>query len=382
MAHDRIDLGLIRDDGIRRQLRVAQRDGKLSDAEVTKIIDAALADQAGDSKLDEQEVKDLLAIADRSVTMSPSAKNRIRKTVLLEYTRHRIRDDKMGQALRLALADNVLTRKELENVVRQALDKEKDARGRSVVLSPYEINDLLLLAKSVPPDFREYVLSMLSQNVRPAAPPATVPTPKLFEVDGQDKGGQYKVPVRILKDSTPDVSIEDVLPPSDEEYAVEKLTVGKNPDPGEARTHVSVEFGDGRYTFGGSGKAIKVIGVTRWPRTLRINIGILYGLGARSTTRAGYGRGTTDDDIRSGRITLGWHEHCHREAAINFLRRNPLPRFNGAVGQPKAVFLKHRDDYKEAIKRYLEMEEKESVRLVDEVGYKRSEYCSKHKCEA
>lgn len=379
MAYERIDLRLIRDDGIRRQLQVAQRDGKLSDAEVTKIIDAALADQAGGSRLDEQEVKDLLAIADRSVTMSPLAKTRIRKTILLEYTRHRIRDDKMGQALRLALADNVLTRKELEDVVQQALDKEKDAQGRSVVLSPYEINDLLLLAKSVPPDFREYVLGVLRQNVQPAAPPATVPTPKLFEVDGQDKGGQYKIPVRILKDSTPNVLIEDVLPPSDEEYAVEKLTVGKNPDPGEAKTHVSVELGNGRYTFGGSGK---VIGVTRWPRILKINIGILYGLGARSTTRAGYGRGTTDDDIRSGRITLGWHEHCHREAAINFLRRNPFPRFNGAVGQPKAVFLKHADDYKKAIKGYLKMEERESIRLVDEVGYKRSEYCLKHKCKS
>lgn len=369
MARDRINLESIRDAGIRRALAAAQRDGRLKDAEVETIIRAALADQADGRRLDDQEVADLLMIAKQSVTMSPRARNRIRQTILTEYTRHRIRDREMGRALRRALADGVLTRAELEEVVQGALDREQNAQGRNVILSPVEINDLLLLSKSVSDEFRRYILRVLLNHVPAQQPPVTKPTSKLLEMACRDKGGEYKVPVVILRDSTPTISA-DALPESDAEHDMTTVTYGSPAGKGEGATRLVSQSGGASYTHAGD----RVLNVGRWPRVRRIMIRIEYGLGARSDAKVGYGRGTTDDDIRFGRVTMGFHEDCHRQVLTHFLRSNRLPQFGGDVGQSVNVFKKHCETYKEAVDKYFKGADKESGRLVDEVGYRRTEW--------
>jgi hypothetical protein len=215
---------------------------------------------------------------------------------------------------------------------------------------------------------------VLLQHVRRVPPPLTNPTPRLFTLAGRDAGGEYRVPVEILRDGSAVVAVADPIPPPDAEHRVTMQTFGRHPGPRQGSTVIVSESTGGRFTHSGG----KVVGVSQWPRVLKVAIRIEYGLGARSDQTVGYGRGTTDDDIRAERTTLGWHEHCHREAYIAFLRRERLPQFSGNVGQSVQAYQNHGTAYEKAVKAYFDRAEKESGRLVDEVGYRRSEYLANH----
>lgn len=99
-----------------------------------------------------------------------------------------------------------------------------------------------------------------------------------------------------------------------------------------------------------------------------------YGPGSKSTDRSLYGRGTTTKDETRGDTSLGFHEHCHQQDYLRFLKDKPLPRFSGKVGQTEAAFKKAADLLEKAFTRYWAEMEKYSLQRTDEVGRKRSRF--------
>ena len=102
-----------------------------------------------------------------------------------------------------------------------------------------------------------------------------------------------------------------------------------------------------------------------------------YASGAKATNTSAYGRGTTDADIAAGNTSLGFHESCHRDDYLTFLKNNPLPSFTGAPGMTtgqyndaKQKFSDDQDAFYAAMDAYTEKQ-------TDEVGYKKSEYDAK-----
>jgi hypothetical protein len=74
-----------------------------------------------------------------------------------------------------------------------------------------------------------------------------------------------------------------------------------------------------------------------------------YGAGYNPEFTAGYGRGTTPDDIRNKARSLRFHEGSHGEDFINFVRQNPLPVFEGKNGDAQTDFLASRRRYLDAL---------------------------------
>ncbi len=369
MAKERFNLASIKDQGIRKALQKALANNRLEGKEVRRIIDAALADRSGKLRLDQQEVNDLLLIVDQSVTMRMADRNRIRKTIFVEYTRHSIRDHSLGKALN-ALAKKVPNLEDLKKVAKAALDKEKDANGNMVTLTKNEINDLLLLKNSFSKaEFRRFILRFVMENVKPLPPPATIPTPSCMTIETKDAGGNYSVPVVIKQDATATISLENL----DSPLAPDTELVNSMPYPasGTADTGLVISRTAPQYNY--DLKTKKITEVLQWPRIQKCIIQIRYGSGTNSRTLSGYGRGTTDDDLRTGNVTLGHHENCHREVFKDFLRQHKFPIFQGKVGHTRAQFENKAELWTKALKRYNAEADKLGKRLVDEVGYTKTE---------
>ena len=98
-----------------------------------------------------------------------------------------------------------------------------------------------------------------------------------------------------------------------------------------------------------------------------ITIGTQYGTGKIDEDSA-YGRGTTNDDIAAGNVTLGFHEGCHREALLAYFRSTSLPAFDGAVGDTIAAFEAKVTAHHEALRAYFDKARTDNVAAVDEVG--------------
>jgi hypothetical protein len=108
-----------------------------------------------------------------------------------------------------------------------------------------------------------------------------------------------------------------------------------------------------------------------------ITIQTVYGSGANASQTSAYGRGTTPDDEAAGDTSLGFHESCHRNDYLNFLRTNLLPVFGGKVGQTRAQFDAATTAFTAAVSKYFVDMKKDSVQRTDEVGYKLSTFKAK-----
>lgn len=102
-----------------------------------------------------------------------------------------------------------------------------------------------------------------------------------------------------------------------------------------------------------------------------------YASSAKATDTSGYGRGTTDADIAAGNTTLGFHESCHREDYLTFLKNNPLPSFTGAVGMTTAQFALAKKKYSDEYDAFFVKMDAFTEKQTDEVGYKKSEFDAK-----
>ena len=86
------------------------------------------------------------------------------------------------------------------------------------------------------------------------------------------------------------------------------------------------------------------------------------------TGPAGYGRGTTREDVRAGQTSLRFHESRHGQDFLDFLRTNPPPTFAGKAGMTVAEFEKAMDDYGKAVKAYHAQMTQYSIKKSDCVG--------------
>ena len=113
-----------------------------------------------------------------------------------------------------------------------------------------------------------------------------------------------------------------------------------------------------------------------------IPIQTLYGKKAKAKDKSVYGRGTTKADKSSGNITLGFHESCHRQDYLDYLKDNPLPKFKKIkIGDSKADYLDAIQDFKDKLEQYRKDMNAESVKNTDEVGYKLSKCKVDGKCK-
>jgi hypothetical protein len=95
----------------------------------------------------------------------------------------------------------------------------------------------------------------------------------------------------------------------------------------------------------------------------------VYGPGATARGISGYGRGTTWDDKENGDLTLGFHESCHREDILKFIREvSPPPVFTGRVGMTEAEYDKAKADFSAALTSYKTRVTEYTVSRTDEVG--------------
>jgi hypothetical protein len=102
------------------------------------------------------------------------------------------------------------------------------------------------------------------------------------------------------------------------------------------------------YESSGS-KITKITGAA----TLTWTIQTIYGPNGKATLRSGYGRGTTPDDKASGNTSLGFHESCHREDFLNYLKAHPSPTtFRGKVGMTVSDFKKAQSEFIAAVDTY------------------------------
>ena len=113
-----------------------------------------------------------------------------------------------------------------------------------------------------------------------------------------------------------------------------------------------------------------------------ITIQTVYGAGSKATDTSVYGRGTTAKDKADGNTSLGFHEYCHRQDYLGYLKSKPLPVFTGKAGMTATAYQAAATAFENAGKRYLKDMEAESKRKTDETGYKKSQCVKDGKCRS
>jgi hypothetical protein len=84
--------------------------------------------------------------------------------------------------------------------------------------------------------------------------------------------------------------------------------------------------------------------------------------------KSAYGRGTTEQDKKDGNTSLGFHESCHRQDHMDFVKNNALPKFGGKVGQTIEAYESEVDKYNDAVTKYQDKSAEESEKTTDQVG--------------
>lgn len=105
-----------------------------------------------------------------------------------------------------------------------------------------------------------------------------------------------------------------------------------------------------------------------------VRIQTVYGPNADPAHDSAYGRGTSVDDEKNGDTSLGFHESCHRDDYISYLKTKPLPKFGGRIGMTEREYNQAAADFQKALQKYFEEMDRVSDARTDEVGYKKSTY--------
>jgi hypothetical protein len=93
-----------------------------------------------------------------------------------------------------------------------------------------------------------------------------------------------------------------------------------------------------------------------------------YGPGVTAASPSAYGRGTTKEDVKTGRTSLGFHEGNHGLDFMRYVQNHPLPRLMARKGMRVEDFQKARDDYNTKMQAYQSALEAYSKKLTDCVG--------------
>jgi hypothetical protein len=118
------------------------------------------------------------------------------------------------------------------------------------------------------------------------------------------------------------------------------------------------------------GKITSVDSVTPPVLTIQTMYGPKISPGMKST----YGKGTTPEDVKAGKTTLGFHEGSHGEYAIQYAREHILPKFEGKVGMTVAEFNRALDEYDAAMQEYKQAILEYQEKMTDCVGTK-ADFC-------
>lgn len=132
-----------------------------------------------------------------------------------------------------------------------------------------------------------------------------------------------------------------------------------------AETDFSITGDIPRHDFTGN----KVTAIGKVPRPV-MRIQTTYGPGATSGSPSGCGRGTTPEDIRAGRTTLGHHEGSHGLDFLEYLRDHPVPAFGGRTGMTRRQFALAVSRYQKGLLQYKRDLDKFSQKRTDLVGVK------------
>lgn len=112
-----------------------------------------------------------------------------------------------------------------------------------------------------------------------------------------------------------------------------------------------------------------------------IQIRTIYKRKADANGYSCYGRGTTRDDIEKGRVTLGFHEWCHRQFFVDYLKDHPLPLPVLTAGMTQDRFKEEMERFERAAGEYDRTVRRLNEQSVDdEVGYPRSQYVRTQRC--
>ena len=186
-------------------------------------------------------------------------------------------------------------------------------------------------------------------KVAPLPPPATKEEVKDVFVETTDKH-EINVKIEVFKDGK-----------FDQKDVAETKFDGKP---------VAITFPTANYEFVEGVKKIKSL-TGKFMLKGNIKVKTLYGPNAAATDLSHYGRGTTEEDKKSGNVTLGFHEHCHRMDFLKFSvdKKGKIPKFSIAVGDTE-------DDYNNAVQTWnedwvawLKEVDDASFQATDEVGY-------------
>jgi hypothetical protein len=99
-----------------------------------------------------------------------------------------------------------------------------------------------------------------------------------------------------------------------------------------------------------------------------------YKSDARPDLVSGYGRGTTPQDLASGDTSLGFHESCHREDYVEYLRTHPLPPFTGQVGMSDKEWDRAKQEYARQFDQYATEMFSFSILNTDKVGLTQDQF--------
>ena len=101
----------------------------------------------------------------------------------------------------------------------------------------------------------------------------------------------------------------------------------------------------------------------------KATIQTVYNPNSKPTDISGYGRGTTTEDKKTGNVTIGFHESCHRQDFLDYIKTNVTPKFTGkVVGLTEDQYKVTVKEYFKAVDAYLNKAIKYSEQKTDEVG--------------
>ncbi|WP_418321029.1 hypothetical protein [Piscinibacter sakaiensis] len=133
---------------------------------------------------------------------------------------------------------------------------------------------------------------------------------------------------------------------------------------GDAKTDI-ISTPTGKVTYQADAKNI-VTSVSN-NLTWAVTIVTLYGAGKPEDDSA-YGRGTTKEDKEAGNVTLGFHEACHRNDLMNYLRNTAVPVLGAKKDQSTTEANKEIDKYMKAWAAYFQAARDGTITSTDEVG--------------
>ncbi|MEM8488753.1 MAG: DUF4157 domain-containing protein [Bacteroidota bacterium] len=108
---------------------------------------------------------------------------------------------------------------------------------------------------------------------------------------------------------------------------------------------------------------------------IKMYIQTTYRAGVDPSLNAAYGRGTTGADKAAGNTSLRHHEGTHGTAFMAYMRKHPLPVFQGKVGMKADQFQQAIGAFEQSLTTYMDNLEKYSTKHVDCVGTPASDIC-------